>query len=300
MVCARPWGKRAESAPKPVSLLLCVWDHPSSMSTHETGTCFALNSSIFARMPLSLTFCPNESHVHQPKPRNASGNRRKDFGPTGSRHHVAVTHCSMSAYGSPPRAYSRARPSRFVWPTRFVELSTASTPPAAPAASVAQPRISVRHSPSLAASSTCHCSRIWPLYVLRVFHTSICVRSGTSAKQLTHVGRIHHSLCWYRHRIGVPCAGREYLGSAHATVSEHPGWNVACSRMGFSTGSCACTEISMRLRVLCSSAASSGNGMSLRSPVGPHSVWAVTDVISNSRFVMGTLLCALALLRLPT
>ena len=43
-----------------------------------------------------------------------------------------------------------------------------------------------------------------------------------------------------------------------------------------------------------------GNGMSLRSPVGPHSVWAVTDVISNSRFVMGTLLCALALLRLPT
>ncbi len=56
----------------------------------------------------------------------------------------------------------------------------------------------------------------------------------------------------------------------------------------------------MRLPVLRSSAASSGNDMSLRSPVGPHSVWAVTDVISNSRFVMGTLLCMLALPMLPT
>ena len=43
------------------------------MSTHETGTCLAANSSILAIMACSLTFVPSESQVHQPKPRNDSG-----------------------------------------------------------------------------------------------------------------------------------------------------------------------------------------------------------------------------------
>ena len=210
-MCESPCGKRSGSAPNERSMPFSrsTSDHPSSISTQDTGTFLRRNSSILAMIARSSTFCPSESHVHHPSPVSSCGNARSERMRTCVRAAMTRTHSWMARYGSSDTAATHSIPDSCVKPIALMDAHSRSRPSETP--------ISARTSSPHAASITHHVSD--------ERHSRSWVRSGMSANAASHAGRIHHSLCWYKARMS-PSFG---MSMSRPTSTARNGSYVSCS-----------------------------------------------------------------------
>ena len=95
---------------------------------------------------------------------------------------AARTHSRMARYGSSDTAATPSIPSSRVKPIALVDARNRNRPSEAPKSA----RILPSHTASIA------------YHVSEERHSRSWVRSGMSENVRSHIGRIHHSLCWYK------------------------------------------------------------------------------------------------------
>lgn len=122
---------------------------------------------------------------------------------------AARTHSWMARYGSSDTAVTPSIPSSRVKPIALVDARNRNRPSEAPKSA----RILPSHTASIA------------YYVSEERHSKSWVRSGMSENVRSHIGRIHHSLRWYKDRTQSSCG----TSTSKQTSTAQNGLYVSCS-----------------------------------------------------------------------